>query len=98
MRKIEQYPDKALRPILISIVESLENEGVSLDDLLEDYEEYFIKHVGILKLQERYEPATTKDLLKIGVMGFLQSDGHLPKPIKVSREVEVGKIVGNKNL
>jgi hypothetical protein len=43
MRKIEQYPDKALRPILVSIVESLENEGVSLDDLLEDYEDNFTK-------------------------------------------------------
>jgi hypothetical protein len=47
MRKIEQYPDKALRPILISIVETLENKGVSLDDLLEDYEDRFI---------EAYEP------------------------------------------
>ena len=46
MRKIEQYPDKALRPILFSIVESLENEGVSLDDLLEDYEEYFTEAYG----------------------------------------------------
>jgi hypothetical protein len=42
MRKIEQYPDKALRPILISIVETLENKGVSLDDLIEDYEVRFI--------------------------------------------------------
>jgi hypothetical protein len=40
-RKIEQYPDKALRPILVSVVDSLENEGVSLDDLLEDYEDNF---------------------------------------------------------
>ena len=47
MRKIEQYPDKALRPILISIVGTLENKGVSLDDLLEDYEEHFT---------EAYEP------------------------------------------
>ena len=45
-RKIEQYPDKALRPILVSIVESLENEGVALDDLLEDYEEYFTEAYG----------------------------------------------------
>jgi hypothetical protein len=46
MRKIEQYPDKALRPILFSIVESLENEGVSLDDLLEDYEDNFTRAYG----------------------------------------------------
>jgi len=46
MRKIEQYPDKALRPILFSIVESLENEGVALDDLLEDYEEHFTEAYG----------------------------------------------------
>jgi len=46
MRKIEQYPDKALRPILVSIVESLENEGVYLDDLLEDYEEHFTEAYG----------------------------------------------------
>lgn len=46
MRKIEQYPDKALRPILVSIVESLENEGVYLDDLIEDYEEHFTEAYG----------------------------------------------------
>jgi hypothetical protein len=46
MRKIEKYPDKALRPILVSIVESLENEGVSLDDLLEDYEDNFTRAYG----------------------------------------------------
>jgi len=46
MRKIEKYPDKALRPILISIVETLENKGVSLYDLLEDYEEHFIEAYG----------------------------------------------------
>jgi len=46
MRKIEQYPDKALRPILFSIVESLENEGVYLDDLIEDYEEHFTEAYG----------------------------------------------------
>ena len=46
MRKIEQYPDKALRPILVSIVESLENEGVALDDLLEDYEDTFTSAYG----------------------------------------------------
>jgi hypothetical protein len=46
MRKIEQYPDKALRPILFNIVESLENERVYLDDLLEDYEEHFTEAYG----------------------------------------------------
>jgi len=46
MRKIEQYPDKALRPILFNIVESLENEGVYLDDLIEDYEEHFTEAYG----------------------------------------------------
>jgi len=46
MRKIEQYPDKALRPILFNIVESLENEGVYLDDLLEDYENTFTRAYG----------------------------------------------------
>jgi hypothetical protein len=46
MRKIEQYPDKALRPILVSIVESLENERVYLDDLLEDYENTFTRAYG----------------------------------------------------
>jgi hypothetical protein len=45
-RKIEQYPDKALRPILVSIVESLENERVYLDDLLEDYENTFTSAYG----------------------------------------------------
>jgi hypothetical protein len=45
-RKIEQYPDKALRPILVSIVESLENEGVYLDDILEDYENTFTEAYG----------------------------------------------------
>jgi hypothetical protein len=49
MRKIEQYPDKALRPILVSIVESLESEGVSLDDLLEDYENTFTKSYGSIE-------------------------------------------------
>jgi hypothetical protein len=46
MRKIEQYPDKALRPILFNIVESLENERVYLDDLLEDYENTFTRAYG----------------------------------------------------
>jgi hypothetical protein len=46
MRKIEQYPDKALRPILVSIVESLESEGVYLDDILEDYENTFTRAYG----------------------------------------------------
>ena len=40
-RKIEQYPDKAIRPILLSIVESLENNGVHLEDIREDYESDF---------------------------------------------------------
>jgi hypothetical protein len=46
MRKIEQYPDKALRPILFSIVESLENERVYLDDIVEDYENTFTRAYG----------------------------------------------------
>jgi len=41
MRKIEQYPDKALRPILVSIVESLEINGPDLEDIVEDYENEF---------------------------------------------------------
>lgn len=40
-RKIEQYPDKAIRPILLSIVESLESNGVHLEDIREDYESDF---------------------------------------------------------
>jgi hypothetical protein len=46
MRKIEQYPDKAIRPILLSIVESLENDGVYLEDIIEDYEEHFTEAYG----------------------------------------------------
>lgn len=40
-RKLKQYPDKAIRPILLSIVESLENNGVHLEDIRKDYESYF---------------------------------------------------------
>jgi hypothetical protein len=50
-RKIEQYKDNAIRPILISIVESLESEEVYLDDILEDYENTFINAYGTIEME-----------------------------------------------
>ena len=49
MRKIEQYPDKALRPILVSIVESLEINGPDLEDIVEDYENEFQQSYPIIE-------------------------------------------------
>jgi hypothetical protein len=48
-RKIEQYPDKALRPILVSIVGSLEDNGVYLEDIIEDYENEFQQSYPIIE-------------------------------------------------
>jgi len=50
-RRIEQYKDNALRPILVSIVGSLENEGLFLDDLLEDYENTFTRAYGSIETE-----------------------------------------------
>jgi hypothetical protein len=50
-RRIEQYKDNALRPILVSIVGSLENEGLFLDDLLEDYENTFTRAYGPIETE-----------------------------------------------
>jgi hypothetical protein len=48
-RRIEQYKDNALRPILDSVVESLDNWGISIEDLIDDYESDFINIHNIIE-------------------------------------------------
>ena len=50
-RKIEKYPDKALRPILVNIVESLTDDGYDLKDFIEDYEQDFTGVYGIIEYE-----------------------------------------------
>jgi hypothetical protein len=83
MRKIEQYPDKALRPILFNIVESLENEGVSLDDLLEDYEEYFTKAYGPIESElETYGLGSEFEDVTYIIYILLENPEFATEPIK----------------
>ena len=83
MRKIEQYPDKALRPILFSIVESLENEGVSLDDLLEDYEEYFTEAYGPIESElETYGLGSEFEDVTYIIYILLENPEFATEPIK----------------
>jgi hypothetical protein len=83
MRKIEQYPDKALRPILFSIVESLENEGVALDDLLEDYEEYFTEAYGPIESElETYGLGSEFEDVTYIIYILLENPEFATEPIK----------------
>lgn len=83
MRKIEQYPDKALRPILFSIVESLENEGVALDDLLEDYEEYFTEAYGPIESElETYGLESEFEDVTYIIYILLENPEFATEPIK----------------
>ena len=83
MRKIEQYPDKALRPILVSIVESLENEGVALDDLLEDYEEYFTEAYGPIESElETYGLESEFEDVTFIIYILLENPEFATEPIK----------------
>ena len=83
MRKIEQYPDKALRPILVSIVESLENEGVALDDLLEDYEEYFTEAYGPIESElETYGLGSEFEDVTYIIYILLENPEFATEPIK----------------
>ncbi len=49
-------------------------------------------------LYKRYEPETHTDLIKVGIMGYLKNDKFNTKQIKISREVEIGKIVVNQTF
>ena len=83
MRKIEQYPDKALRPILVSIVESLEKEGVSLDDLLEDYEDNFtISYDPIVSELETYGLESEFEDVTYIIYILLENPEFTTEPIK----------------
>jgi hypothetical protein len=83
MRKIEQYPDKALRPILVSIVESLEKEGVSLDDLLEDYEDNFtISYDPIVSELETYGLESEFEDVTFIIYILLENPEFSTEPIK----------------
>ena len=83
MRKIEQYPDKALRPILFSIVESLESEGVALDDLLEDYEEYFTEAYGPIESElETYGLGSEFEDVTFIIYILLENPEFATEPIK----------------
>jgi hypothetical protein len=83
MRKIEKYPDKALRPILVSIVESLENEGVSLDDLLEDYEDNFTRAYGPIESElETYGLGSEFEDVTFIIYILLENPEFSTEPIK----------------
>ena len=83
MRKIEQYPDKALRPILVSIVESLENEGVALDDLLEDYEDRFTEAYGPIESElETYGLESEFEDVTFIIYILLENPEFTTEPIK----------------
>jgi hypothetical protein len=83
MRKIEQYPDKAIRPILLSIVESLENGGVFIADMREDYENEFQQSYPIIEselesygLENEFEDVTYIMYL------FVNNPNFMTEPIK----------------
>jgi len=83
MRKIEQYPDKALRPILFNIVESLENEGVYLDDLIEDYEEHFTEAYGPIESElETYGLGSEFEDVTFIIYILLENPEFATEPIK----------------
>jgi len=63
----------------------------------QDYQKYFMKQAPAW-LYKRYEPATHTDLIKVGIMGYLKNDKFTTKQIKISREVEIGKIVVNQTF
>jgi hypothetical protein len=48
-RRIEQYKDNAIRPILESVIESLNNSGLYLEDIVDDYESDFVNIHDIIK-------------------------------------------------
>jgi hypothetical protein len=83
MRKIEQYPDKALRPILFNIVESLENERVYLDDLIEDYEEHFTEAYGPIESElETYGLGSEFEDVTFIIYILLENPEFATEPIK----------------
>ena len=83
MRKIEQYPDKALRPILFNIVESLENERVYLDDLLEDYENTFTRAYGPIESElETYGLESEFEDVTFIIYILLENPEFATEPIK----------------
>ena len=82
-RKIEQYPDKAIRPILLSIVESLESWRVFIADMREDYENEFQQSYPIIKselesygLENEFEDVTYIMYL------FINNPNFTTEPIK----------------
>ena len=78
-RKIEQYPDKAIRPILLSIVESLENDGVFIEDMIEDYENEFQQSYPIIESElESYAYLNMENLSG----GFINNPNFTTEPIK----------------
>ena len=48
-RRIEQYKDNAIRPILESVIESLNNSGLYIEDIVDDYESDFVNIHDIIK-------------------------------------------------
>jgi hypothetical protein len=82
-RKIEQYPDKAIRPILLSIVESLENDGVYLEDISEDYENEFQQSYPIIKSElESYGLENEFEDITYIMYIFVNNPNFTTEPIK----------------
>lgn len=62
-----------------------------------DYQKLFIENSD--KIRKRYEPVTSQSVLANGIFGYLQGpNGEAPKPIKVSKSIESGKINISKDI
>jgi hypothetical protein len=62
-----------------------------------NYQELFIKNSD--KVFKRFEPTVTRDLLTIGIMGYLHGpNGEAPKQIKISKFIESSAIMVDKDM